>query len=64
LVRAAWGLQYWGGPYAVKTRTEWFVDQLQLGEELGAILAGEHIVHYTAVVIATKAEGKNIPEKL
>jgi hypothetical protein len=37
---------------------------VQLGEELDAILAREHLIHYTADMIATKAKGKNVSKKM
>jgi hypothetical protein len=33
---------------------------VELVEELGAILAREQLIHYTADMIATKAKGKNM----
>jgi hypothetical protein len=37
---------------------------VQLGEELDAILAREQLIHYTAEMIATKAEGKKCMNKM
>jgi hypothetical protein len=37
---------------------------VQLGEELDAILAREHLIHHTAEMIATKTKGKHVSQKL
>jgi hypothetical protein len=37
---------------------------VQLGEELDTILAREQLIHYTALMIVTKAKGKKVKKKL